>query len=150
MKKVRNYYKQCKERDDEKIKTTRKFIRQLAKHIPVKLKENKHNHKNLAKILANIFNNFGIDIFFHLSIGINDKKSSEHIIKIDQPTFTFPNRENYVQSNQTKQQNNKKHFKKYVRTILDLLHQSKTASQPKLDKVIQLEYDLSSAELSPR
>ena len=151
MNKVRKYYQQCKDRDDEKLKTTRKYIKHLMKHFPVKLKENKHNHKNLAKILANIFNNLGIDVFFHLSIGINDKNSSEHIIKIDQPKFTFPNRENYVQINGTTQQKNKKHFKKYVRTFLGLLHQSiKSASESKLDSLIELEYDLSLAELSPR
>ena len=150
MRRVRNYYKQCRHRDDEKLKTTRKFVKKLLRKIPVKLKSSKKkNQKNIAKILANLYTNFGIDSFFHFHIGINDKNSSEHIIKIDQPKYTFPNREHYVLDNSTENVQNKEHLTDYMDIIFNLIYK-KTPAESKLGEIIKLEYDLSAAELSLR
>ena len=150
MRRVRNYYKQCRHRDDEKLKTTRKFVKKLLKKIPVKLKSSKKkNQKNIAKILANLYTNLGIDSFFHFHIGINDKNSSEHIIKIDQPKYTFPNREHYVLDNSTENVQNKEHLTDYMDIIFNLIYK-KTPAESKLGEIIKLEYDLSAAELSLR
>ena len=96
MKKVRKYYNQCKLRDKEDIDTATSFVKHLIKDVNVNIKRDKNR---LTETLASVFTNFGGNVFFKLYIGINDNNSSQHIIKIDPPTFTFPNRENYVPAN---------------------------------------------------
>ena len=149
MKKLRKYFKQCRRRDDEKLKTTQKFIRKLLKHIPLKLKaDNKTHRKNLAKLLANVFTNFGVNTFFKLYIGINDRNSSEHIIKIDQPEFTFPDRENYNR-NQTHKAKDKLILEDYMKSIVKLIHGEDPPSE-EMKSVIEFEYQLGAAEMTLR
>lgn len=147
MTRLKNYYMQCKTRDNEDHKYTQKFLRKLLTKIPLKLKkENKTHKKNLAKIVSNVFTNFGVDTFFRFYIGINDRNSSEHIIKLDQPTFTFPNHENY---NKKENQNDKEIFYEYFKIIFKLIY-DKTISMQEVKKVVDFEYELGSTEMALR
>ena len=150
LRKVRNYYKLCTSRDDEPLRKTRHFIHGLIKQIPINLSKNyEENKTSLAKMLADIFNNYGISTFLYAHIGINDKNSTEHILKLDQPSFTFPHKENYDQQNQTQAQMNKKYLIDYMKTIFKLV-QNEYPKTSKLESIINLEYELSSAELNIR
>ena len=139
MKKVKNYYGQCKQRDKETIATTRTFVSDLIEDVSVNIKRDK---KKLTETLASVFTHFGGDVFFKVHIGINDHNSSEHIIKIDQPSFTFPNREHYLVSNKSKAEQNFQYGVDYIRNIYKLL-QSKTPQLLKIRQILQIESNLS-------
>ena len=150
MKKVKNYYKQCRERDSEPLKYPRKFVKKLLHHTPGKLhKKHLHNRKNLAKTLANIFAHYGFDVFFHIQIGINDKNSTIHVIKIDQPTLTYPHNQNYNNQNATKTTLNREYLMNYMRTIFKLVYK-KYPSKSRLKSIIEIEYEIGIQEIPPR
>ena len=148
MTKVRNYYKQCRKRDNEKLKKTRIFINGLLKKFPVKLKpSNGGNRKRLAKLLGNIFQYFGVDTLFHFHIGINDKNSSEHIVKIDQPTLTFSNKEDYVPKNLTLRKTHRRALFNYMKNVKGLIHKNKFKKSG-LNDLVNFEFKLGASELS--
>lgn len=145
---VRNYYKQCRRRDKEKLNETRKFISGLLKRFPVKLKPSSGgNRKRLAKLLANIYQNFGVDTFFHFHIGINDKNSSQHIVKIDQPTLTFSNKEDYVPQNKTRKLTHRKAMYNYMKNVIGLTFKNKI-KKSRISDLVNFEFELGSSELS--
>ena len=145
--KVRNYYKLCKKRDKEKLDTSRKFIRGLLKKFPLRLKpSNGGNRKKLATLVANIFQQFGVDTFFSFHIGINDKNSSQHIVKIDQPKLSLLNREDYVHKNLTQRNNHKRALYNYMDTVKCLIF--KKVKKSVLNNLVDLEFELGASELS--
>ena len=148
MKKVRNYYKQCRKRDQEKLKKIRTFIIGLLNKFPVKLKSsNGGNRKRLSKLLANIFQNFGVDTLFHFHIGINDKNSSQHIVKIDQPTLTFSNKEDYVLRNLTQKKTHRRALFNYMKHVKSLIFKNKV-KKSQLNDLVNFEFKLGASELS--
>ena len=148
MTKVRNYYGQCRKRDNETLKKTRKFTLRLLKKFPVKLKpSNGGNRKRLAKLLANIFQNFGVDTLFHFHIGINDKNSSQHIVKIDQPSLTFSNKEDYVHKNLTQKKTHRRALYNYMKNVKSLIFKNKVKKSG-LNDLVNFEFKLGSSELS--
>ena len=148
MTKVRNYYKQCRKRDNEKLKKTRKFINGLLKKFPVKLKQSDGgNRKRLAKLLANIFQYFGVDTLFHFHIGINDKNSSEHIVKIDQPTLTFSNKEDYVPKNLARRKTHRRALFNYMKNVKGQIYKNKLKKSG-LNELVNFEFKLGASESS--
>ena len=148
MTKVRNYYKQCRKRDQEKLKKTRAFVIGLLNKFPIKLKSsNGGNRKRLSKLLANIFQNFGVDTLFHFHIGINDKNSSQHIVKIDQPTLTFANKEDYVLRNLTQKKTHRRALFNYMKHVKGLIFKNKV-KKSKLNDLVNFEFKLGASELS--
>ena len=118
------------------------------KKFPVKLKpSNGGNRKRLAKLLANIFQNFGVDTLFHFHIGINDKNSSEHIVKIDQPTLTFSNKEDYVPKNLTLRKMHRRSLYNYMKNVKGLIYKNKMKKSG-LNDVVNFEFKLGASELS--
>ena len=146
MKKVRKYYGQCKQRDKEEIETVRSFVRESIKDVSVNITRDKNR---LTESLASVFTYFGGDVFFKLYIGINDKNSSEHIIKIDQPSFTFPDRAHYVTANVSELEQNLQYGVEYITNIYTLL-QSQAPQINQIRQILQLESNLSAIELTAR
>ena len=146
MNKVKRYYAQCKQRDKEKIETTRTFLADLMRDVSVNIT----NKKTLTQTLADIFTDFGGNLFFRLYIGINDNNSSQHIIKVEQPSFTFPDREHYVLANKSKADANVKFGLDYMSNIYNLLQPTKSPDLTKIERILQLESNLSLIQLSPR
>lgn len=144
--KVKRYYAQCKQRDKEEIDTTRTFLADLLSDVSVNIT----NSTTLTQTLADVFTHFGGNLFFRLYIGINDNNSSEHIVKVEQPSFTFPEREHYVLQNKSKASANVQYGLDYMSNIYGLLQPRKSPDLTKMKKILQLEYDLSVIKLSPR
>ena len=146
MGKVKRYYAQCKQRDKEEIDTTRTFLADLMKDVTVNIT----NKTKLTETLADVFTHFGANLFFRLYIGINDNNSSEHIIKVEQPSFTFPDREHYILPNKSKAEANLQYGVEYISNIYSLLQPRRSADLSKVKKILQLETNLSDIKLSPR
>ena len=146
MRKVRKYYGQCKQRDKEEIETVRSFVGESIKDVTVNITRDKNR---LTESLASVFTYFGVDVFFKLYIGINDKNSSQHIIKIDQTSFTFPDRAHYVTDNVSQLESNLQHGVEYVTNIYSLL-QNQAPEVDKIRQMFQLESNLSGLELTAR
>ena len=146
MDKVKRYYAQCKQRDKEEIDTTRTFIADLMKDVSINIT----NKQKMTETLADVFTHFGGNIFFRLYIGINDNNSSEHIIKVEEPSFTFPDREHYILKNKSKAEANLQYGVEYISNIYGLLQPTKSPDLTKIKKILQLETNLSDIKLSPR
>ena len=146
MNKVRRYYDLCKQRDKEEIDTTRTFLADLMKDVSVNIT----NKTKLTETLTDVFTHFGANLFFRLYIGINDNNSSEHIIKVEQPSFTFPDREHYILPNKSEADVNLQFGVEYMSNIYGLLQPTKSPDLTKIKKILQLETYLSDMKLSPR
>ena len=145
MNKVRRYYAQCKQRDKEEIDTTRTFLADLMSDVTVNIT----NKTTLTQTLADVFTHFGGNLFFRLFIGINDNNSSEHIIKVEAPSFTFPDREHYVLANKSKAEANMQFGLDYINNIYNLLQPTQSPDLNKVKKILQLESNFSLIKLSP-
>ena len=119
----------------------------------LKLNIRKENpEKDLAEISARLMQDFGVSIFFKLTVGINDKISSNHILKIDQPQLTLPHREDYATLNKTRREKNKNAQLDYMMEIHKLLNGDKTFEDKDIEilrSIIDLEYEISAVEMKP-
>jgi len=151
MKKVKSFYQACNERDDETIEDIRMFVQKLVESLNLKItKENPT--KDLALISANLMQDFGVSVLFRLSVGINDKNSESHILKIDQPQLTLPTKEDYATVNKTREEKNKKAELEYMLKVNQLLNGNKTVNDKDmkmLKDIIDLEYEISAIEMKP-
>jgi len=151
MKKVKSFYEACKERDDETVEDVRLLVEELVEGLNLNItKENAM--KDLAEISAKLMQEFGIDVLLKLSVGINDKNSSSHVLKIDQPQLTLPSREDYITNNNTKKLKNKNAQLTYMIEVYKLLNEEINVTvnfEKILNDVIDLEYNISAVELKP-
>ena len=151
MKKVHSFYEVCKERDDETLQDVRNFLQKLVKSLNLKLNE-KNPKKDLAEISARLMQEFGVIVLFRLSVGINDKNSSAHVLKLDQPQLTLPNKEDYATTNNTRKEKNRKTELDYMIKVNKLISGKQILNDKDikiLKDIIDLEYELSAAEMNP-
>jgi len=144
-KKAKKFYNQCLQRNDVSLSDSKKQLDTIFSSVNFTI-GSEDPSTDLAKLLGSLYTNFGVQPFFSLKVGINDKDSSEHILKVDEPTFTLGARHFYTE---TEQEKTRPALITYMKDLFGLLENDKNIPDDVFVNISRLEFSIALQEAKP-
>ena len=85
---MRRYYLVCRDRDEVGENSTRQLVARLVAGLDTSLSD-KRPERSLARILTSLNTKLGTQPLLRLSVGIDDRNSSRHILKVVVSAYLF-------------------------------------------------------------
>ena len=108
--------------------------------------------ESLTSAVRKLHTFFGVSVFFTWTVGINDKDSSQHIVKIDQAKLTIDNVNKYTTDDEEERETVDTALLDYMVEVSRLAKEKKELGEDEvqmLREVIELEKELAKLMLRP-
>ena len=142
--KTKDFYRQCLQRNNANLADSKRKLDEIFRSINFKIGSDSP-HTDLARLLGVLFRDFGVQPFFALKIGISDRDSGEHVVKVDEPTLSLGARHLYASGDDTRPAL----LVAYMKGLFGLIDNDGNITEEYFENITEIEFKIALDEEKP-